>query len=172
MKIEFNISRLGESRWYEYVVRFIFGGCVTAVAGLIAKHYGPAVGGLFLAFPAIFPATATLIEKHEKEKKKEQGKDGTIRARMAVGLDAIGTSIGAIALAVFAIIIWRELPHSSLPAVLISAMLAWMVTAWMGWMLWQVLRRRGRVLRQKQSKKACRSSLHIGPSTNSDRRMQ
>lgn len=170
MKIEFNISRLGESRWYEYVVRFIFGGCITAFAGLIAKHYGPAVGGLFLAFPAIFPATATLIEKHEKEKKKEQGKDGTIRARMAVGLDAIGTSIGAIALAVFAIIIWRELPHSSLPAVLISAVLAWMVTAWMGWMLWHGLRRRGRVLRQKQFKQACQSSLHMGPST--DRRMQ
>jgi uncharacterized membrane protein (GlpM family) len=172
MKIEFNISRLKESHWYEYVVRFIFGGCITAVAGLIAKHYGPAIGGLFLAFPAIFPATATLIEKHEKEKKKEQGKDGTRRARIVVGLDAIGTSIGAIALAVFAIIIWRVLPHSSLPAVLIGAMLAWMVTAWMGWMLWQGLRRRGRVVRQKQSKQACQSSLHMGPSTNGDRRMQ
>jgi uncharacterized membrane protein (GlpM family) len=172
MKIEFNISRLGESRWYEYVVRFIFGGCITAAAGLIAKHYGPAVGGLFLAFPAIFPATATLIEKHEKKKKEEQGKDGTLRARTAVGLDAIGTSIGAIGLALFAIIIWRELPRSSLPAVLISAMLAWMVSAWIGWMLWQGLRRRGRVLRQKHSRQACRSSIHIGPSTNSDRRMQ
>jgi hypothetical protein len=172
VKIEFNISRLGESHWYEYVVRFIFGGCITAVAGLIAKHYGPAVGGLFLAFPAIFPATATLIEKHEKEKKKEQGKDGTIRARIAVGLDAIGTSIGAIALAVFALLIWRELPHSLLPGVLISAMLAWMVTAWMGWMLWQSSRQRGRVLRQEQSKQACRASLRVGRSTNSDRRMQ
>jgi uncharacterized membrane protein (GlpM family) len=170
MKIEFDISRLGESRWYEYVVRFIFGGCITAAAGLIAKHYGPAIGGLFLAFPAIFPATATLIEKHEKEKKLEKGKNGTIRARIAVGLDAIGTSIGAIALTVFAVIVWQELPHFSLAAVLISAMLAWMVTAWLGWMSWQSLRRRGRVLRQKASKQACRASLHIGPST--DRRMQ
>jgi uncharacterized membrane protein (GlpM family) len=170
MKIEFDTSRLGESRWYEYLVRFIFGGCITAVAGLIAKHYGPLIGGLFLAFPAIFPATATLIEKHEKEKKKEQGKDGTIRARIAVGMDAIGTSIGAIALAVFAMIVWRELPRSSLPAALISAMLAWIATAWLGWMSWEALRRRSRVLRQRASKQGCRSSLHIGPSTH--RRMQ
>ena len=28
---------------------------------------------LFLAFPAIFPASATLIEKHEKEKKEREG---------------------------------------------------------------------------------------------------
>jgi uncharacterized membrane protein (GlpM family) len=162
MKIKFDISRLGESRWYEYVVRFIFGGCITAAAGLIAKHYGPAIGGLFLAFPAIFPATATLIEKHEKEKKQEKGENGTIRARIAVGLDAIGTSIGALALSVFAVIVWRQLPRSSLPAVLISAMLAWMVTAGLGWMSWQSLRRRGRLLRQKASKQACQSSLHIG----------
>lgn len=170
MKIEFNISQLGESRWNEYAVRFLFGGCISAVAGLIAKHYGPAVGGLFLAFPAIFPATATLIEKHEKEKKEREGKDGAIRARMAVGLDALGTSIGAIALSVFALIVWRELPHSSLPAVLISAMVAWMVTAWLGWMLWQGMRRRGRLLRQKQSKQTCPSSLPTGSSI--DRRMQ
>lgn len=36
---------------------------VTALAGVIAKHYGPVIGGLFFAFPAIFPASATLIEK-------------------------------------------------------------------------------------------------------------
>jgi hypothetical protein len=34
------------------------------VVGLIAARFGPVVGGLFLAFPAIFPASATLIEKH------------------------------------------------------------------------------------------------------------
>jgi hypothetical protein len=30
--------------------------------GLLAKKFGSTVGGLFLAFPAIFPASATLIE--------------------------------------------------------------------------------------------------------------
>jgi hypothetical protein len=42
----------------------LLGGVVTVVAGLLAKHYGPVFGGLFLAFPAIFPASATLVDKH------------------------------------------------------------------------------------------------------------
>ena len=35
---------------------------------LPAKRYPafPVIGGLFLAFPAIFPASASLIEAHEK----------------------------------------------------------------------------------------------------------
>jgi len=37
---------------------------MTVIAGLIAFRFGPVVGGLFLAFPAIFPASATLIERH------------------------------------------------------------------------------------------------------------
>jgi hypothetical protein len=44
---------------------------MTVVAGLIAARFGPVVGGLFLAFPAIFPATATLIEKHVRERKEK-----------------------------------------------------------------------------------------------------
>jgi hypothetical protein len=36
---------------------------MTAIPGWIASKYGPVVGGLFLAFPAIFPASATLVEK-------------------------------------------------------------------------------------------------------------
>ena len=70
MKIEINFAALARSKWYEYLVRFAFGGLITALAGIIAKRYGPGVGGLFLAFPAIFPATATLLEKHEKHRKE------------------------------------------------------------------------------------------------------
>jgi hypothetical protein len=40
----------------QYALRFLFGGIVTAVAGLVAQHFGPVVAGLLLAFPAIFPA--------------------------------------------------------------------------------------------------------------------
>jgi hypothetical protein len=46
-----------------------FGGAVTVAAGLIANKWGPGVGGLFLAFPAIFPGSATLVEKHKKQKR-------------------------------------------------------------------------------------------------------
>ena len=49
---------------------------MTVLAGVIAKKFGPVVGGLFLAFPAIFPASATLIEKHERERKERKGLKG------------------------------------------------------------------------------------------------
>jgi uncharacterized membrane protein (GlpM family) len=160
MKIEVDTSRLAESRWYEYVVRFAFGGSVTVTAGLIAKHYGPAIGGLFLAFPAIFPATATLIEKHEKERKEREGKNGAQRARIAVGMDAIGTALGAIALIVFALVAWQEMPSSSLPAVLLGAMAAWSFAAGVGWVIWQMLRRHMRT-RRKHSKHLLEASIHV-----------
>jgi hypothetical protein len=64
MIVQFKPSALGQTRWYEYLVRFVLGGAMTVVAGLIAARFGPVIGGLFLAFPAIFPASATLIEKH------------------------------------------------------------------------------------------------------------
>jgi hypothetical protein len=52
------------------------------------------VGGLFLAFPAIFPASATLIEKHEKERKQRDGLKGAYQAAEAVSVDAAGAAIG------------------------------------------------------------------------------
>ena len=73
MIIKAKLSRLGQTKWWEWLVRFAFGGVVTAIAGVIAKEFGPVVGGLFLAFPGIFPAGVTLVERHEKEKKTEAG---------------------------------------------------------------------------------------------------
>jgi hypothetical protein len=75
---QLDLSTFRETRWYEYAARSFFGGLITAVAGIIAKKFGPAIGGLFLAFPAIFPAAATLIEKHVKEKKERSGLHGSI----------------------------------------------------------------------------------------------
>ena len=77
MKIKIDTAALGRSKWYEYVVRFVFGGIVTALTGIIAKHWGPEIGGLFLAFPAIFPATATLSRSmNGKRKSKLESKGG------------------------------------------------------------------------------------------------
>src|SRR6266513_5311604 len=96
MKIQVNTSVLGQTKWHEYAVRFLFGGLITSAAGIIAKKFGPEVGGLFLAFPAIFPASATLIEKHEKQEKERLGLKGTKRAAKAASVDAAGTAIGTI----------------------------------------------------------------------------
>jgi len=67
--VEIKLSALKETKPHQYLVRFLFGGAATVLAGLVARRFGPAAGGLFLAFPAIFPASVTLIESHEKELK-------------------------------------------------------------------------------------------------------
>jgi hypothetical protein len=146
MKIKIDTTGLRESKWYEYVVRFAFGGTVTALTGVIARHFGPQIGGLFLAFPAILPATATLIEKHETEKKQEVGKNGIESGRRAAGVDAAGAAMGCLGLMVFAVIVWKVLPASSLALVLIVATVAWLITSVAMWMvrekIWRELARK------------------------------
>src|SRR5205814_8637428 len=90
MRVEVDPSALARTKWHEYAVRFLFGGLITAAAGVIAKKFGPGIGGLFLAFPAIFPASATLIEKHEQKKKQQEGLQGQVRARQATSGDSAG----------------------------------------------------------------------------------
>ena len=126
MKVHVDPSALKRTKWYEYAVRFVFGGLITAITGIIAKRYGPGVGGLFLAFPAIFPASATLIEKHEKQKKQSASVEGTKGARAAVGVDAAGTAMGCVGLAVFAVIVWKLLPSYPTWLVFGGATLAWL----------------------------------------------
>ena len=114
-------------------MRFVFGGIVTAATGLIAKRWGPEIAGLFLAFPAIFPAGATLIEKHEKQKKRKAGMDGTARGRAAASVDAAGAAMGGIGLMVFGVVVWRFLPNHASWAVLALAGLAWMAVSVLLW---------------------------------------
>jgi hypothetical protein len=59
--------------------------------------------------PAIFPASATLVEKHETQKKKRAGLQGVIRGREAAALDAAGAALGCIGLAGFATVVWQLL---------------------------------------------------------------
>ena len=94
--IRFSPSSLREGRWYEYLIRFALGGAVTVFTGLIGSRYGPSVGGLFLALPAIFCASATLIEKHEIRRKRAAGFAGERRGQGAAALDAAGAALGAL----------------------------------------------------------------------------
>jgi uncharacterized protein DUF3147 len=59
MKVTAEFSRLRQTGWPEYALRFVFGGVVTVITGWIAQRFGPVIGGLFLSFPAIFPASVT-----------------------------------------------------------------------------------------------------------------
>ena len=80
------------------------------MAALVALRFGPHVGGLFLAFPAILPASLTLIEK----------KEGNEKARA----DAEGGIVGAIGLAAFALVAILLLPRIG-SAALLLALVAW-----------------------------------------------
>ncbi|HEY4902860.1 MAG TPA: DUF3147 family protein [Candidatus Sulfotelmatobacter sp.] len=132
-KVRIDVSALREIKWYEYALRFLFGGAITVGAGLIAKRWGPELGGLFLAFPAIFPASATLVEKKEKEKKAKAGIDGTNRGRTLAGIDAAGAALGSIGLIAFALTVWIFLGDSPAWLVLFGATFAW---ALVGGVLW------------------------------------
>ena len=140
MVIKFKLSALRRTKWYEIVLRFLFGGLATVATGMIAKSYGPAIGGLFLAFPAIFPATATLVEKHVKEKKKKARIDGVNRSRLAVALEARGTAMGSFGLVVFGLLLWRFLVNRPAWLVLLAASSAWLVTSIWIWELRRLIR--------------------------------
>jgi Protein of unknown function (DUF3147) len=133
MQIKVDPSVIGPTRWYEYAIRFLFGGFITVAAGIIAKRFGPGIGGLFLAFPAIFPASATLIEKHEKEKKEEKGLRGSRRGREAASVDAAGSAMGSLGLLVFASIVWQFAPRYSAWIVLMGATVAWLTVSVLIW---------------------------------------
>ena len=130
-------------------MRFVFGGIVTVLTGLIATRYGPGVAGLFLAFPAIFPAGATLIEKQQREKKRRVGLDGTSRGRVAAGIDAIGAAMGTLGLIAFALLVWRFLPSHSSPAILTIAGLAWLAISVLAWLIRKVIKKSNAATRRK-----------------------
>ena len=129
MVVKIDLSSLRRTKWHDYLVRFLLGGAMTVLAGLIAKHFGPVVGGLFLAFPAIFPASATLLDRDQREKKRKAGIAGTIRGRLAVALDARGAALGCVAMGAFALLIWKELPSHSPAGVLAGALALWAAVA-------------------------------------------
>jgi hypothetical protein len=126
MKVTLDLSTLAGTRWYEYGVRFLFGGAITVIAGLLAKRFGPVFGGLFLAFPAIFPASATLVEKHDRQKKGKAGITNTTRGRQAAALDARGAAKGSLGLACFALLVWKLLPVWNPGVVLSVALSLWL----------------------------------------------
>jgi peptidoglycan/LPS O-acetylase OafA/YrhL len=135
MIVQARLAHLKGIKPHEWALRFIFGGLCTVAAGLIAERFGPAVGGLFLAFPAIFPASASLIEQHEIQHKLRIGMDGQVRGRMAAGIDAAGTALACCGLAAFAAIVWKALPGHGGPGVVAAATAAWLVVSVALWRL-------------------------------------
>lgn len=134
MRSKLQTTSLRETTPMEYARRFLFGGLVTVIATLIADKWGPVIGGMFLAFPGIFPAAVSLVEKHKTERESEVGKMGVAAARAEASVEASGASAGTWGLAGFGLVIWKESVTHSLPMTLACAALAWVVVSWIVWM--------------------------------------
>jgi hypothetical protein len=141
MTIKVDPSGLKETKWHEYTLRFVMGGVITVVAGMIAGKWGPGIGGLFLAFPAIFPASATLIEKHQRQRKQKEGLHGEERGTDAAAIDALGAAMGSVGLMAFAGICWWLIPKYPAPLALSGATVAWALVSFSIWIIRQRRRR-------------------------------
>lgn len=130
-----HLEKLKESKWHEYLVRFVFGGLVAAAAGWAAEKFGPVVGGLFLAFPSIFPASITLVQQHEQ--RKDQGKSGAEKGKDKAGDDTVGAIFGCVGLAAFGGVVWAFGRQGNPIACLAGATAAWMAVSGLTWLLQQ-----------------------------------
>jgi hypothetical protein len=93
-----------------------------------------------LAFPAIFVASATLIERNERRKKEKAGLKGSARGRMAAALDSAGAGWGSLALFAFALIVTALAAHGAFVSLGV-ALAAWCAVAATAWYVRRFLRR-------------------------------
>jgi hypothetical protein len=111
-RIHFDRAALRSVQPRDLAIRFAFGFGVSVAAGIVTLAFGSRTGGLFLAFPAILPASLTLIEKKEGRRQAEG--------------NAVGAIIGAVALVAFALTaraLFRHIPGATVEAVALAAWL-------------------------------------------------
>lgn len=135
MMVHLKFGALRDVHWYEFTIRLALGGAMTVIAGAIASRFGPAVGGLFLAFPAIFPASVTLVEKHVRQQKEGKGLRGARRGKEAAALDARGAAFGGLGMIGFGGAIYMLIERSAVLA-LVAATALWVCISMFIW-LWQ-----------------------------------
>jgi hypothetical protein len=133
MRLKLRFDSIKETKPSEYVSRFVFGGVVTVLAGSVAGRYGPVLGGLFLAFPGIFPASVSLVEKHKNMRENAEGKLGIRSARGQASVEATGASAGTLGLVGFAVVLWQGLPNHNFLPVLLTAGAVWIAVSAVFW---------------------------------------
>lgn len=113
--VQLSVGAIRKTPPRDLAIRFAFGAGISTVAGVIGIIFGSRVGGILLAFPAILPATLTLLEKEDTE-------------RRAMG-DDVGSILGAVALVAFALVAWTLFSKVGTPLSLVAACAAWFVVA-------------------------------------------
>jgi hypothetical protein len=119
MKPRFEPAGAWKAKPWELALRFTFGGAVTAATGLVAHYFGPGIGGLCLAFPAILPASLTLVQEHESRREAVE--------------DARGACLGSIGLAAFALLVAATASMLAAPVVLTVATMLWVAACLSAW---------------------------------------
>lgn len=139
MIIKLSLAALKDTRWYEYLTRFVLGGAVTSFTGVVSSLFGASVGGLFLALPAIFCASATLIATHEQRRKRAAGRSGQRRGQQAAALDAAGAALGSLGMLAFALTFWLLVERKEIVAFVVG-LVAWTVISVAAWWIWRRIR--------------------------------
>jgi len=139
MPVKMSLSSLKQTHWHEYAVRFALGGAATVLTGVIAAHFGTSIGGLFLALPAIFCASSTLVERHERRAKQRAALSGDRRGQQAAALEAVGAGLGSIGLIAFPGVFYA-LVATSVVGAFIAALLVWAFLSVSAWWLRRKLR--------------------------------
>lgn len=110
-----DVSKVRDVNVKQMGARFALGAVVSVGAGIISHGVGARIGGVFLAFPAILPASLTFV----------QHKEGTHTADR----DALGAVLGGFALVVFAAIGESMFGRHNSALVLLLALCGWLVAS-------------------------------------------
>jgi hypothetical protein len=125
-----DLFQFRQTRWQDLVIRFIFGATISVVAGIVGLTLGARVGGILLGFPAILPATLTLIAKEEGERHSFH--------------DLLGTIAGAFGLVGFGVVAALAIGRMNVFIALALALVAWVVIVGLFYLVWATwLRGRG-----------------------------
>ncbi|HKC19320.1 MAG TPA: DUF3147 family protein [Candidatus Dormibacteraeota bacterium] len=108
-------AKVRSHHFSDYALRFAFGAGIALVAGVVGMLLGPKAGGVLLGFPAILPASLTLVQK----------KDGKDQA----SVDAVGAMLGAIAMIVFAVFVAVKAKTLAAVPTIVVALIVWLVVA-------------------------------------------
>ena len=117
----FSLRKVRQIKRRDLAYRFLAGAVTSIAAGVVTLAFGPRIGGIFLAFPAILAASLTLIEKQ----------DDSAEARE----DARGAVMGGFGMAAFAAVGARAFGHMSGALVLILAGAAWTAVVMLGYLV-------------------------------------